>query len=944
MKRKTLLCSLVLVASVTLEAQVVITGNIKSKETGESISSATVMVKGKTNVAVADDDGKFSLTVKVLPVTLVVSHFNFEKMEVAVNKQEDLAITLNASPPMNEIIVEAGGDSRIRSRVINMPTSFERIGLSQIRNSAAPDPYDLLGYFKSVSNVQSSLTMNTFSTRGFNGSGSTRVNQLVDGMDNQAPALGFFLANFAGITDLDLESIEVLPGASSGLYGPGGTNGTILINSKNPFKYEGLSIAAKQGVMHVDERQHSRSPYNNFSLRYAKAFNNKFAFKMGAQYLKAKDWLANDNSNYLGEGPLGKVVPGTRASDPNYNGVNVYGDEASTNMRGVAMAVQEGTRQAILPYGVDVVALMNASLLANATPVQVQGFIQSLPEGIRQPVTNMVPFYFGLRNNLIQNQNVSRTGYQERDIVVDPDAKNIKLSGAFHYKLTDKIEAQLMGYWGIGNTVYTGNNRYVLKDIKIGQYKLEVKHPNWFVRAYTTQENAGEAYSATLTALNLNNQWKSHQDWFVQYTGVFSGAKLSGKNDAEAHAIARSVADQERPLPGTSQFKQLLDKVRKTPISETGNGGLFLEKSQVWVGEGQYNLSNKIQFVDVIVGGNVKQYILNSNNTIFIDKPGHPIRINEFGAYTQLTKSLFNDYLKLSFAGRMDKNEDFKTQFTPRATALVKLAKDQNLRFSYQTAYRFPSTQQKYIHLDVGSYTLLGGLSWILDSMNVKTRPVYELHGDGTVDSKAYVYPGLKPEKMRSFEVGYRAFFSKDARHGLLVDMYGYFGSYRDFLGRNVVVQPSTGKVYSTVLNSSTEVKTYGYGLGLDYHLPKNFSVFFNGYSDVISDVPSGFSDYFNTPKYRFNTGIANSGFGKKDRFGFNAMLRWQDGFQWQGELANGPIDSYTTVDAQMTYKFPGINSLIRLGATNVFNRYYKTGCGNPEIGGLYYVSFGFNL
>lgn len=891
MKRKLFLCSLALFVFAALNAQIVISGKVKSKETDEAISSANVGVKGKGIFTATGDDGSFRINVKALPVTLVVSHSNFEESEIEVNQQGELSVSLKSSPPLSEVVIQGSGDSRIRSKVINMPTSYERIGLNQMRNSPSPDPYDLLGYSKGVCNVQSSITMNTFSTRGFNGSGSTRVNQFMDGMNTTTPGLGFSVANFTGLTDLDIESIELLPGASSALYGTGGMNGTILVNSKNPFKYQGLSIIAKEGIMHVNEKGTSASPYHNFSLRYAKAVNQRFAFKIGAQYLQATDWLANDTSNYLGDGPLGKVVPGTRASDPNYNGVNVYGDEASANIKQVAKQL---ILMGVLPAG-------------------------ALP--------------------LIDSVNVSRTGYHEKDMVVDPDAKNIKLSGALHYKVNSKIEAQLMGYWGTGNTVYTGNNRYILKDIKIGQYKFELKHPDWFVRLYTTQEDAGEAYSATLTALNMNNQWKSHPLWFGQYTGAFAQGKLMGMTSEQAHVFARSIADKERPLPGTPQFQQLLDQVRKTPISETGKGGLFLEKSQLWVEEAQYNFSNKIKFVDVIVGGNLYQYALNSENTLFVDKPGHPIKINEMGAYTQISKALFKDRLNVSFAGRMDKNEDFKTQFTPRATALVKLAKDQNLRVSYQTAYRFASTQQKYIHLDVGTYTLLGGLPWILDSMGSKNNPVIDM-----ATGKPFVYQDLKPEKMRSFEIGYKAFFSSDSRHGLLLDMYGYLGSYRDFLGRNILYQPTSQKVYSTVLNSSTEVKTYGYGLGLDYKLPQNFSVFFNGYSDVITDVPTGFSDYFNTPKYRFNTGVANTGFGKKEKLGFSAMFRWQDSFQWQGELANGPIDAYATVDAQISYKLPKINSFVRVGGTNLFNHYYKTGYANPEIGGLYYVSFGYHL
>jgi len=928
MKSKVLFCVLLLGTSYALKAQIVITGTIKSLETGEGVSSATIAVKGKNTAAVAPVNGAFNLTIKALPVTLVISHFNFEKLEVVVTKPEPLTIGLKLLPPLSEVVVEGGGDSRIRSRVINMPTSFERLSLTKIQNSPSPDAYDLLRSLKGVDNVQSSLTMNTFSTRGFNGSGSTRVNQIVDGMDNQAPGLNFFVGNFAGPTELDVESIELLPGASSALYGPGGMNGTILINRKDPFKYQGLSVSVKEGLIHVDERQRSRSPYHNFSLRYAKAINEKIAFSISGQYVSAKDWVANDSSNYSGEGPLGRPAKGTRTTDPNYNGVNVYGDEASVDVRQV---VNNGQT-------IDLWAAVAA--------------------GIKQQVPQLAPGIDAVLALTPGHLNISRTGYTEKDMVADPDAKNIKLSGALHYKLGNNIQAQLSGYWGTGNTVYTGNNRYILKGIRIGQYKLELRHPNWFLRAYTTQEDAGESYSATLTAVNMNNIWKPHGAWFQEYAQNFlvpaattwlqtyatSGAQAANNavqtSFSNFHNMARTAADKDRPLPGSAAFKQLLEQVRTTSITKTGEGGRFYERSQLWMAEGQYNLSNLIKFAEIIIGGNAKQYVLNSKGTVFIDEPGHPVTINELGAYTMLSKTVLSDRLKLSFAGRVDKNEDFKTQFTPRATAVVKLAKDQNLRFTYQTAYRFPSTQQKYIHLDVGSYTLLGGLPWIQDYMDVKANTAYDV-----TTGEAFVYQNLKPEKMRSFEIGYKAFFATTtAKQGLLVDVYGYLGSYRDFLGRNILYQPSTGKFFSTVLNSSTKVKTYGYGLGLDYKLSNNFSLFFNAYSDVITDVPGGFAAYFNTPKYRLNTGVANAGFGKKGRLGFNAILRWQDAFEWEGELANGPVDAYTTVDAQISYKFPKVNSLIRLGGTNIFNKYYKTGCGNPEIGGLYYISYGFNL
>jgi outer membrane receptor protein involved in Fe transport len=354
--------------------------------------------------------------------------------------------------------------------------------------------------------------------------------------------------------------------------------------------------------------------------------------------------------------------------------------------------------------------------------------------------------------------------------------------------------------------------------------------------------------------------------------------------------------------------------------------------------EGQYNFANKIKFADIVIGGNIKKYILNSKGTLFIDTAG-AIKINEIGAYAQATKKLLKDYLTLSASVRFDKNEDFKEHFTPRFTALIKLAKDNHLRLSYQTAYRFPSTQQKYIRLNVGDYILLGGLPWVMDYMKSKTNTIVELV-NGVPKSTPYEYKELKPESNRSFEAGYKGVIADK----LLIDAYGYFGKYQDFLGRNALVQLPSMQVYSTVVNSSTEVKTHGFGLGLDYQLPSNYSVFFNAYSDVITNVPTGFQSYFNTPKYRLNAGLGNTGLGKNKRAGFNIVVRWQDAFNWDGELANGPLKAFTTADAQVNYKFPKIKSMIKIGGTNVLNHYYRNAYGNPMVGGLYYVSLAYNI
>lgn len=877
---------------------VTITGKVIN-EKNEPVNKASVKVKNSNSGTVTDDMGKFSLSVISLPVTLEVTSAESETEEVTVTTTDEVSITLRSFEKILDVVVVAG--DRVERRITTSAVSIEKVGKADIINSPT-DPYSHLLTRKNLDVTISSMTYKTFSTRGFNGSGSSRVNQLMDGMDNQAPGINFAVGNFIGLTDLDIESIEILPGASSALYGPGGVNGTILINGKNPFKYPGLSIQVKNGITDIGKDQRDNSGgFIDYTLRWAKNFNDKFAFKIGVQYMQANDWLANDTTNYQRTGGVGKIKPGSRSTDPNYDGVNVYGDETSVDVRQFVGAIA-GFYPAGSPTQNAILALYSS--MANPTPV-------------------------------------SRTGYNEINIF-DPKTKNLKLSGALHYKFNEKVEGIFAGHWGTGNTVYSGNTRYSFKDIQVGQYKLELKHKNWFLRGFTTQEDAGEAYGATVTTQLLNESWKPSYNpsnplgsWYIQYAQAYIQTRLGGGGDMIAHNAARGFADVGRPAGGSARFTQIFDSVRSIPIPK---GGKFVEKSQLWMGEGQYNLSDKIKFAEIIVGGNVKSYVLNSSGTLFIDTAG-AIKINELGAYAQITKKLLNEKLVLSVAGRYDKNENFEGKFTPRFTALINVAKGHNIRLSYQTAYKFPTTQQQWIKLDIGNVVLLGGLPWI---QNVVQEDKFATFVFDNNNLTPYKYKRLKPESMRSFEVGYKSIINNK----LLIDMYAYFGRYTDITGRIILVQPTRGtKPWSIVTNSDTKVKAWGAGLGFDYKMAKNYFTFFNAYTDNLTDVPTGFQVGFNTPKYRVNAGFGNSGVDKKQRIGYNVVFRWQDDFYWEGGgFVDGTVKAYATLDAQVNYKFPKIKSMIKLGGTNITNKFYQTGFGNPYIGGMYYVSFGYNI
>lgn len=975
---------LALLLSISVMAQqTTVSGSVKNGKTKELLSAVSISVKGGAAGTYTDDKGSFKFsTVQKLPFTLVISSVGYAAKEVVVKENnQNIVVELETAFTLgDEIVVSA---SRVPERILESPVSIERIGPAAIRNTPAANYYDMIANLKGVDVVSASLTFTSVGTRGFNSSGNTRLNQIVDGMDNQAPGLNFSVGNVIGLTELDVENMELLQGASSALYGPGGTNGTLLINSKNPFKYQGLSFQIKSGVNHIDNKQRPRSPYYDWSVRFAKKINDKWAYKMNLQFVQAQDWLANNSGNYLrsplSASPNGNVVPGSRLTDPNYDGVNTYGDETNADLRSAfAGVIATNPFLALLPAG-------TFPGITTPTPIPSSAVLGSFANS---------PLY------------VSRTGYDESQ-VVNPTTLNVKLSGALHYKINDKIEAIVAGYWGMGNTVYTGSDRYSLKDLKMGQYKFELKAKNWYVRAYTTRENSGGSFNSTIATRMFNEAWKpSATQWYPQFVGATVGSASSGAVGTYIAALAggyaaglgagltptaalaaaqtaapgvvaanrinilnaaRNVADQGRPT-GFIGNHPLFQQLANTPISQ--GGGLFVDRTTLKSLEAQYNLSDDLGLTekgtDLMIGGNIRQFGLNSQGTLFADTAGN-INITETGAYLQISQKMFGDRLKITASGRYDKNTNFKGRFTPRVSAVIKLAQDHNLRFSYQTAYRFPTTQNQWINLLVGGGTrLMGGLPQLRDFYNFNGNPAYTLASVQAFGASALAgapNPGLlqqqqfgefKPESTTSFEVGYKGLIAKR----LLIDVYAYTARYKDFLSGVTVIQARAGLppsplnllnantriAYSISVNAPGSVDVKGWGASVEYLLPKNFSVNANLYSDVIGELPAGFVSYFNTPKYRFNAGFSNSGFGKDGRYGFNITYRWVDSFNYEGTFAVGQVPSYKTVDAMVSYKLPSIKSLIKVGGTNIFNKYYYNGFGNVQIGGLYYVSFGWNV
>lgn len=652
---KFLIYFLFVLSLTTMQAQTIISGKVIDNN-NEPVTGATISIEGTNKGTITDFEGNFILEVEQeFPFYIKISSVGYEAKRVNVsNNNENLLINLQQGTSLDEIVVSA---SRTPERIFESPVTVERFGIEDISSTPSASFYGGLESIKGVDINTNSLTFKSVNTRGFADFANTRFVQLVDGMDNSSPALNFVLGNLLGISELDVQSVELLPGASSALYGANAFNGILLMQSKNPFDFPGISAYFKNGI--TSQEAAGDNYFYDVGVRVAHKFSEKFAAKANFSMLKGTDWYAVSEVDVL--------QPGKTRQDPNYDGLNIYGDEVSTNIRGVGQA------------------------LAN---------MGAIPEEAVQ---------------LLPDAPVSRTGYSER-YLANYDAKSLKFDAALHYRpFADDLEIIYLGKFGQGTTIYQGANRYSLNDFFMQQHKLEVKNNNFFIRAYLTDEDAGDSYDTRFTAININRDWKSDQQWFGEYAGAFVQASLQGVAAEQAHNIARETADTGRLVPGTPEFETAFNKVISNP--DLAEGSQFKDGSQLRHLEGNYNFAHITHdVVDVQVGGSYRQYRLNSFGTIFTDSD-EEIHYNEYGIYAQLQKYLLDDRLKFTGSLRYDESELFDGNFSPRISAAYTAGanRNHNFRASFQTGFRYPTTQNLFIGLDAGRAILVGSAERNLD-------------------------------------------------------------------------------------------------------------------------------------------------------------------------------------------------------------------------------------
>jgi iron complex outermembrane receptor protein len=963
---KLIVLFLVLVPTVglaQLNGSYILSGKVNDDH-GLPLVGTTVTIKGTTNAAVTDSTGKFSLTTSAkLPFTLVFTAVGYQPQEFYIkNANSTVNIQLTSqSLLINEVVVTA---SRREEKLLRSPVAIEKLSINALKQSPGPSFYDALENVKGVQMTTTSITLKVPNTRGFNSPNNFRFMQLADGVDMQSATLGVPLGNAIGPTELDIASIEITPGAAAALYGTNAINGLSNLFTKDPFKYQGLSFYHRSGINHVGDNLGS-SALTEDAFRFAKAFNNKFAFKLNASYLKGKDWqsdtrLDQNPTNLKTANPAYPELTGT--SNAAYDGWNKYGDDA----------------------------------LAGSNTVSIKGIVV---DGVARP-----------------NLTVARTGYNEVDLV-KPDVTNLKLDGTLAYKLTPNTTLSYTYRYGKMDGVFQRGNKISLNGATVQNHKVELKGKNFLVRAYESIENTGNSFNVKPLADNLDLNHASNSAWGTTYKNALTAyananGGLKSTNLAAAEQAARTAADAGRVEPGTPEF----DALRKTiiginnwdfkssliPNAPATGGAALVQKSNMFNGEAQWDLTSKVKFIDLLVGGDVRVYQIIPDGNNFVDFSrsiadrntpladgsfGENVIYKKYGAFTQVTKTFFDEKLKLFGSVRWDYNPYFDPKFTPRLAAVYSPNQNHNFRFTFQNGYRFPSLFEALSYVNNGRVKRVGSLPFINEGLgylnnsytqqsvtafNAAVKAASTTGDDATALANRNLLqvadlPKARPEQITSFEVGYKGIF---ANNKVFLDVDAYANRYNGFLGQVQVFVPNGTTVgsdaavlamldinrdpttatatnaasqgqarYRVYTNAKNIYNNYGSSLGLTYNFYKRYTVSGNASFNKLkaqqtSDI---FVTGFNTPKWSGNFSFGNREVVKN--VGFNIVYKWQQAFLWESPLVTGTVPSIHTFDAQVTLRVPEYYATFKIGATDIFNKRYIQYAGGPTIGGIYYAS-----
>lgn len=910
-------------------AQNVLRGIVKGDD-GEALISANILVKETGEGVVTDLDGTFELPLRVaLPTTIEVSYIGYLSKDIEITSTDaEIEVILESSSEVIDEVVVRG--RRISEKRQQSALTMETLDNIAIKETPAANFYDGLGSLKDVDLTAASLGFKIINTRGFNSTSPVRSLQIIDGVDNQSPGLNFSLGNFLGASELDVNSVNLIVGASSAFYGPNAFNGVISMQTKNPFLQKGLSAMVKVGERNLIET----------GVRYANVVQDKegrdrFAYKLNFAYFQADDWVA-DNFDPVFDTPTGLGNPG------GFDAVNIYGDEYLTANDlsnslianpGLGIFHRRGYREEdLVDYDSDNMKVGLAFHYRLKPEQDLNSPELILASNFSQGTTvYQGDNRFSLRNIQFFQHRIElkkQNDYFIRGYVTHEDAGDSY--DPYFTALLLQQNAKLGNDWRADYINYWSQNAVP------------------FLRAQ-------EGYPRAIDYLGRPDELRAAINAFLDRPDIMDAV-------ANFHLQAQDRAGQANPVtgaqeffePGTERFQQEFDNITSR-ISFAEGGTRFFDRSALFHVHGEKQFQDVyeggiITDLDLRVGGNFRQYLPNSQGSILLDTFGRNIDVYEYGLYGGGTIEL-DQLWKVSVSTRLDKHQNFDYLFSPAASVVYSPDINNTLRFSFSSAIRNPTLADQYLFYNVGRAILLGNLDGFNNLITIESLGDYLNTLDQNVLEFFDVDP-IRPERVRTVEAGYRTMLWDK----LYLDATYYYSFYRDFIGFNFGVDatfdrftglPSSIQPYRIAANATDEVTTQGFSIGYNYYFGGNY-VFNGNYSwnklNTVTDDP--IIPAFNTPEHKYNIGFSGRdieldlGFVTLKRFGFNINYKWIDEFIFEGSPQfTGVIPQYDLLDAQINWHVPKIHTTFKIGASNLLNNETFQTYGGPRIGRLAYVS-----
>jgi outer membrane receptor protein involved in Fe transport len=929
-----LLSRAILLLSVLVAAPAALSQNVSGVVTDGAtpLVGVNVLVEGTFVGDVTNEDGRFALGVDFSGgvETLVFSYIGFETRRIDVEGPTD-----NLQVMMEPDVLQSGdvvvSASRVPENVLEAPVTVERLNAAQLERLPQTEIISSLERLKGIDVSRSSMLISSLSTRGFNSAKSERLIQLVDGFDFVSPTLSLYVGNLTGVPEIDVESVEIVYGANSALYGANAFNGVVLFQTRDPFRDTGVSAWVRGGERGMFE----------FQGRWAQRVGDRFAYKVVGSYFEADDYISTNYATL-------STIPG------NYIGGQL---RSSTDPRGADLVNRYGEVEVVTP-----------TTCLQRTPPPERACVLTIGD-------------LGFEGS------VFTPGFTENDLVLgDYRAQAARINVEGSYLLTDEIKATLSGRYAIGNGIYQSSNRYAFDGIGGKSLGAVVEAESWTLRGLVNDADAGDTYDLGFLGSFMNRapfQDPETGDMIMVpidagnpdaglrpliyaerygqvYAGVFAQARAAGASVEEAYTAAASAVTGLYPTLEDPRFTVARDL---TLANETpGQSPTFKSDGQIYNADGQYRFSLPAA-VEAAVGANFRQYVISSEGTLYSDGPNSPL-VNgatgerssrdgitnySYGGYLQLRRAFLDDALKLSAVGRLDAFKNFDARFSPRVTAVLSLGetRQHNVRASYAQAFREPAQLDQYISLDVGSLLLLG---------NIGTGYEGLAFTGGTVGDPISIDP-LTLERMNSFEVGYKGLLGS-----LLADVSYYRSVYNDFIGTRRFFGRETGEAPNPVelvappasndpgfanrtrllqvwLNADQSVTSQGFQASLEYRLARAFVPTVNyAWSDIedVEDLIVG----FNTPEHKANVGVSGQ---LTNELAYSANVRWVDDYFYAMPFAEGMIESHTTVDAQVSYAFPQFGVKVLAGGTNLTDSDNLSAYGAAAMGRIIYLGVRYN-